>query len=213
VFVFDHLTPTQKGNLAEAKIAAAAAEHDLHVLRPLGDGLRYDLVFDTGTRLLRVQCKWMRRTGDVLVLNARTFRLTTGGSVRTVYTADEIDLIAGYCAELDACYVLSMQQFAGRGTVHLRLAPPKNQQISGILYAKDHQFGAIAQLGERLRGTQEVVGSSPTSSTPPRQAPTVVGAHEFREKFGWFMDRARGGEEIVVSRHGTPSVRLIAATV
>ena len=25
--------------------------------------------------------------------------------------------------------------------------------------------GAIAQLGERLRGTQEVVGSNPTSST------------------------------------------------
>jgi hypothetical protein len=28
-----------------------------------------------------------------------------------------------------------------------------------------HKFGAIAQLGERLTGSQEVVGSIPSSST------------------------------------------------
>jgi hypothetical protein len=32
--------------------------------------------------------------------------------------------------------------------------------------AADHALGAIAQLGERLHGMQEVAGSSPASSTP-----------------------------------------------
>ncbi len=34
-----------------------------------------------------------------------------------------------------------------------------------MLLYNSHSFGAIAQLGERLRGTQEVGGSNPPSST------------------------------------------------
>jgi hypothetical protein len=49
--------------------------------------------------------------------------------------------------------------------IHLRLAPARNNQEFSITYAADYEFsGAIAQLGERLRGTQEVAGSSPASS-------------------------------------------------
>ncbi len=37
--------------------------------------------------------------------------------------------------------------------------------------ASDYELpGAIAQLGERLAGSQKVAGSSPASSTPPKAA-------------------------------------------
>jgi hypothetical protein len=49
--------------------------------------------------------------------------------------------------------------------MHLRLRPAVNNQEAAINYADQYDFGAIAQLGERLHGMQEVVGSSPTSST------------------------------------------------
>jgi hypothetical protein len=40
-----------------------------------------------------------------------------------------------------------------------------NQEFA-ITYAADYEFhGAIAQLGERLTGSQEAEGSSPSSST------------------------------------------------
>ena len=39
-------------------------------------------------------------------------------------------------------------------------------QVKGIMLSS-YVFGAIAQLGERLRGTQEVGGSIPPSSTKP----------------------------------------------
>jgi len=42
-------------------------------------------------------------------------------------------------------------------------------------------------------------------------AVTEVGAHEFRNRFGWYMERAASGEEIRVSRRGRPYVRLLAA--
>jgi antitoxin (DNA-binding transcriptional repressor) of toxin-antitoxin stability system len=39
-----------------------------------------------------------------------------------------------------------------------------------------------------------------------------VGAHEFREHFGWYMQRAAAGEEILVTRPCRSTVRLLAAT-
>jgi prevent-host-death family protein len=35
-----------------------------------------------------------------------------------------------------------------------------------------------------------------------------VGAHEFRNRFGYYLERAAGGAEIAVSRHGRPYARL-----
>jgi len=58
------LTSTQKGGLAELKIAAAAADLEIGVYRPMIEGNRCDLVFEIGDRLLRIQCKWANRRGD-----------------------------------------------------------------------------------------------------------------------------------------------------
>jgi PD-(D/E)XK endonuclease len=51
------LTPTRLGAIAEAVIAAEVMKLGLDVYRPVSEGGRYDLVVDTGSRLLRVQCK------------------------------------------------------------------------------------------------------------------------------------------------------------
>jgi hypothetical protein len=83
------LTPTEKGAIAEAKIHAAAVEAGIVVARPLTEGRRYDLIFDLGTKLLRVQCKTAPRQGDVIVLRNVTNRCTPSGYVRTRYAATE----------------------------------------------------------------------------------------------------------------------------
>ena len=59
----------------------------------------------------------------------------------------------------------------------------------------------------------EAVGSSPTSSTPsaPRRRHEQVGAHQFRNHFGWYMERTVAGEEFLVTRRGKPCVRLVPA--
>jgi antitoxin (DNA-binding transcriptional repressor) of toxin-antitoxin stability system len=55
------------------------------------------------------------------------------------------------------------------------------------------------------------VGSIPISSTPSSGADIVVGAHELRERFGYWMQLAAGGTDVVVTRHGTRRVRLTQA--
>jgi len=36
-----------------------------------------------------------------------------------------------------------------------------------------------------------------------------VGAHEFRNHFGYYLEQAAAGHEVLVSRRGRPHVRLI----
>jgi PD-(D/E)XK endonuclease len=151
------LTTDQKGAIAETALVHAAAKLCIPVYAPVSEGGRYDLIFDVGSRLLRVQCKWAVRRGNVVHIRFRSCRRSRTGLIHRSYTTDEIDLIAGYCAELDQCYVIPFGQFFRRSGIYLRLNPTRNNQHQGILWATDFEFerlhwttsGAVAQLGER----------------------------------------------------------------
>jgi prevent-host-death family protein len=199
----------RKGAIAEAAIALAAIRLGIPVLRPLAEHGRYDLGFEIGDRLLRVQCKWgaLDEAGAVIIVNLTTYSLTFSGQHRTRYKEHEIDLLAVYCGALDRCYLLPSRLVAGRSQISLRLCPTLNGQRACVTLAANHELpGAIAQLGEHLRGTQGVAGSSPASSTP---STVDVGCHEFRNHFGYYLERAAAGDEIRISRRGRPYARLV----
>ena len=165
------LTSDQKGAIAETAVIHQAVKLGVGVLKPVNDGLRYDLVLDIDGRLLRVQCKWANRVGDVIAVRCYSSRRSARGFVRRPYTPNEVDALVAYCPELDRCYYLPLENFPGRVQIQLRLARAKNNQRSGVHWAEDYEFaaklgrpGAIAQLGERLHGMQEVAGSSPAGS-------------------------------------------------
>jgi hypothetical protein len=156
---------TWKGAIAETQITACAAKLGIVVLKPLMEGRRYDLVFDIGPRLLRIQCKWASRKNGVLVVYTGTSRHTPNGYVRSTYDASEVDAIVAYSPDTGRCYLLPIAEVAGRWVVHLRLRPTANNQEVAIKYAAQYELGAIAQLGERPAGSRQVGGSSPPSST------------------------------------------------
>jgi PD-(D/E)XK endonuclease len=165
------LTPDQKGAIAEAAILHTAIELGVGVAQPFGDE-RYDFVFDLRPELVRVQCKWARRLGDVVVVRCYSCRRTADGMLVRRYERTEVDAFAAYCPDVRRCYFLPLDVFAAQRNVNLRLKPARNNQAQGIHWADEYEFGArlgargaIAQLGERLRGTQEVAGSSPAGST------------------------------------------------
>ncbi len=208
------LSTNHKGGIAETAIAAAATALDVPVLRPIVEHARYDLAFEIGKDILRVQCKWggLDRDGAIVKVSLQSNYLTPAGYVRNSYAPEEIDLVAVYCGDLDRCYLLPSSLACGRTSVFLRLTPPKNGQRACINLASDFEFdGAIAQLEERWRGTPEAAGSSPASSTSSSDPPEVlhVGCHEFRNHFGYYLERAADGHEILISRRGRPYARMI----
>jgi prevent-host-death family protein len=212
-----------KGAIAEQAFVLAAVKAGIPVLKPVSEHGRCDLALDFGGRLWRVQCKWGRLSddGDVVIVHISGSRRAATGFVITTYAEHEVDLFGIYCGDLDRCFLVPVSLAAGKHMLHLRIGAPRNGQRACINLASSFDFeGAIAQLGERVNGIHEVVGSSPTSSTsthdPPTAStangvPTIIGAHTFREQLGWWMDRAAAGEEIVVTRHGKPRLRLSPA--
>ena len=156
------LSPDQKGAIAESAIVHVATKLGVDAYKPCSEGGRYDVILDVEGRLLRVQCKWAVRHGAVVVIRCYSCRRSRTGMIKRVYTVDEIDVIAAYCADLDRCFLLPPELFDGRAHVQLRLSPALNNQRVGIKWAEEFDFaarirrqqGAVAQLGERLAGSQ-----------------------------------------------------------
>ena len=201
--------PNRKGNVAELAIAAEAARLGISVLIPLTEHERYDLVFDIKGDLLRVQCKWGALRDRLVCARLSTSRHTPRGYVTGTYAPGEVDAFGIYCEDLGKSYLVPIDVVAGQHTIQMRLAPPANGQRASLHWAADYDLpGAVAQLAERSAGSRKVGGSNPPSSTTPDGNIATVGAHEFRNLFGWYMERAAAGEEFVVTRRGKPCIRL-----
>jgi hypothetical protein len=153
------LTTSQKGAAAEAAIAAAAMRIGLVVLRPLCDGGRYDLVLDTGSRLLRVQCKWASRRGEVLNARTITSRSTSRGYLRSTYSAREVDAIAAFSPDTERCYLIPIEAVEGHASIALRLGATRNGQALGVRWARDYELGASLRRMETAGAGEEASGS------------------------------------------------------
>ncbi|HXN38239.1 MAG TPA: group I intron-associated PD-(D/E)XK endonuclease [Solirubrobacteraceae bacterium] len=136
----NELTPSQKGAAAEAEIAAALIRLKHVVLRPVCEGGRYDLAIDTGAGILRVQCKWASRRGNVLTARCITSRHTPRGYLRSTYSAEEIDAIAVYAPDTDRCYLIPVEETEGHVTLSLRLTPTRNNQAERVRWAHDYEL-------------------------------------------------------------------------
>ena len=103
------------------------------------------------------------------------------------YSEDEVDLFGVYAGEVDRCFLIPASHAVGKSMLHLRLAPPRNNQSACITLGADYEFsGAIAQLGERSAGSRKVAGSNPASSTAPPDPITIGSARSERSlAIGW----------------------------
>jgi len=137
------LSTDQKGAIAELAIAKAALARRIGVYRPLSDGQRYDLIFDLGARLDRVQCKWAPLHGDVIVVRMYSNRRTAGGLRRRAYAPGEIDALAAYCPDLDRCFYIPCDRIEARMQLHLRVAPSRNNQECGVNWAADYALEGL----------------------------------------------------------------------
>jgi len=108
------LTTDQKGTAAETAIIHAAARIGVVVFEPISDGVRYDLIFDVHGALLRVQVKWARLHGGVVIIGCYSARRAREGLRSRNHTAAEVDALAAWCPDLDRSFLLLPEHFAGR---------------------------------------------------------------------------------------------------
>ena len=135
------LTTNQKGLIAENAVIRDCILLGVSVARPLDDE-RYDLILDLGSQLFRVQCKYARRIGNVVVVRCRRCRRGASGFIHRRYAPGEIDAIAAFCPDTESCYLLPYEISVSQAAVYLRLDRTLNNQVTGIRWAKDYEFAA-----------------------------------------------------------------------
>ncbi len=118
-----NLTRKQRGEMAEAAFLAVAAALGMCVSKPWGESSRYDLVVDTGSKLLRVQIKSAHRAGEY---GGYTFH--AHGNSSRVYKASEIDVLAAYIVPVGAWYLFPVEEF--RKYKSMKLFPQSRRRMS-----------------------------------------------------------------------------------
>jgi hypothetical protein len=133
------LNKKAKGDLAELKVATDLRARGYRIAIPYGEDWNFDLILcRDDDRLERVQVKYVRSDGCVILVRPRSSSITNG-KVRAIkyYTAATIDWLAVWEPVLDRCfYVPASELGTGMNHLTLRLRPTRNNQIRGIRLAE-----------------------------------------------------------------------------
>ena len=142
-----------KGNTSEAIVLTAYIRAGFLVSLPFGGGSAYDLVVDTGARLIKVQVKTGKLDTGCVVYNARRHRGSRYDAFRS-YREGELDLFAVWCPANERLYAIpATHPFTVQG--RLRVVETRNFQQKKIKWARDYSWEIhIDQLRSEMRSVK-----------------------------------------------------------
>ncbi len=111
-----------KGDIAEQAAILRALKRGWGVLKPVGDRLPYDLVFDVEGTLVKIQvkCAWFDELRRNYVVDNRRTKTNRRLMVRDVYEPSDFDFALAYLTDLDVFYVFPVDVFIGYASeIHL----------------------------------------------------------------------------------------------
>ena len=124
------MNTVEKGDLAVAMLTARFLRSRFVVLKPISDGLRFDLVINRGNGFETVQCK-----SASIRLGCVTFGSCSSRDGKPY--RGEADLFGVYCAANDTCYLVPVDD-VGLRHGYLRVERPRNGQRSRVRYAEKY---------------------------------------------------------------------------
>jgi len=126
-----------KGDIAEQAAILHALKRGWGVLKPVGDRLPYDLVFDVEGTLVKIQVKYAwfdEPSGNYVVDNRRT-KTNRRIMVREAYQPSDFDFALVYVENLDLFYILPVDVFIGYGSeIHLVEAEKRQRKPRSAQY-------------------------------------------------------------------------------
>ena len=92
-----------KGDIAEQAAVLQALKLGWGVLKPVGDRMPYDLVYDVSNVLVKVQvkCAWFDEQRSNYVVDNRRTKTNRRKMVREVYDSSDFDFALAYLPDLD----------------------------------------------------------------------------------------------------------------
>jgi PD-(D/E)XK endonuclease len=126
-----------KGDIAEQAVVLYALKQEWGVLKPYGDRLPYDLVFDIDGSFLKIQVKsaWFDEKRQNYVVDSRRTKTNRRQMLRETYKIGDFDFAIIYIEELEIFYVMPNDVFISYGSeIHLvetdkRQRKPKSSEF------------------------------------------------------------------------------------
>ncbi len=104
-----------KGDVAEQAAVLEALKRGWGVLKPVGDRLPYDLVFDVRGTLVKIQvkCAWFDQARQNYVVDNRRTKTNRRMMLREAYTTSDFDFALVYIQDLSLFYIFPVDVFIG----------------------------------------------------------------------------------------------------
>jgi hypothetical protein len=104
-----------RGDIAEQAVVLQGLKPGWGVLKPVGDRLPYDLVFDVDGRFVKVQVKsaWFDDLRGNYVVDNRRTKTNRRVMLREAYTETDFDFALVYIEVLDLFYIFPVKVFIG----------------------------------------------------------------------------------------------------
>lgn len=126
-----------RGDVAEQAAILQALNHELGVLRPIGDRLPYDLVFDVSGTLFKIQvkCAWLDLSSGNYVVDNRRTKTNRRVMLREAYRVSDFDFALAYIQPIDLFYVSPVHIFIDYGSeIHLVEADKRQRKPLSATY-------------------------------------------------------------------------------
>jgi hypothetical protein len=126
-----------KGDIAEQATILEALKRGWGVLKPIGDRLPYELVFDVEGSLIRVQVKyaWFYEPDGNFIIDNRRTKTNRRQMRRQSYSLTDFDFALVHIAKLELFYVFPVEVFIGYpGQIHLVEADKRQRKPRSAEY-------------------------------------------------------------------------------
>ncbi|MHB8482508.1 MAG: group I intron-associated PD-(D/E)XK endonuclease [Nitrospiria bacterium] len=170
-----------KGDIAEQAAILHALKRGWGVLKPVGDRLPYDLVFDIEGTLVKIQVKsaWFNQVRGNYVVDNRRTKTNRRVMIRDSYTAVDFDFALVFMGDLELFYVFPVEVFIGYGSeIHMVETNRRQRKPDSAKYRDAWKLILQwAACGETRMRTPVKLGEA-VSGVTPSQAPIALGLVE-----------------------------------
>lgn len=111
-----------KGDIAEQAVILHALKQGWGVLKPVGDRLPYDMVFDIAGKFIKIQVKsaWFDESRQNYVVDSRRTKTNRRVMLREKYSKLDFDFAIIYLEEINIFYIMPVDIFISYSSeIHL----------------------------------------------------------------------------------------------
>ncbi len=126
-----------KGDVAEQAAVLHALKRGWGVLKPVGDRLPYDLIFDVNGTLVKIQvkCAWFDKSRKNYVVDNRRTKTNRRIMLRVAYAPSDFDFALVYIQDLDLFYIFPVDVFVSYASeIHMVEADKRQRKPQSAEY-------------------------------------------------------------------------------